>query len=326
MATLNTSRLTFSKLFIDALQSPRPAHCFECKPCPNDGVIGQGPAIVAACKDILSSEDSEDWESFVRVVTVSLHRCIDGHKFSLPSDLKEQFLIGSAHYAIDEDLSSVISEQLAVVDLLLSCLLRLNSTKLLSFTLHYVNNQAPKPSDTYTVTQQSTDTVDFKQYMHYGLLIQKENRTGEHIRYLGVLRSQFLIGEFCSAPDKELMAWTLSQVDRGGLIKINAKALDLFVSLGVIVKNLEHFDGSLYLHKVFEKVTSSPDIILKWDDIIRDLLPKKESLSLLYGLCYYFSNTWRSGIVSRRKDALSTRKDAPKHGTSGVSFRTKLSS
>ncbi|XP_026283479.2 uncharacterized protein LOC113209924 [Frankliniella occidentalis] len=307
--------------------------------------VGPGPAIVAACEEILTCEDSEDWKSFVQAVTVSLHRCIDGHnKFSLPSDLKAQFLIGSAHYARDEDarsslkskLSSVIGDHVAVFDLLLSCLIRLYSTKLLSFTLHHINNQVPKLSDTYTVTKQKTDTLDFKQNMHYigganlksmlgkGLVIKKENRTEEHIRYLGVLKSQFLIGEFCCAPDKELMAWTLSQ-DRGGLKKINAKALDLFVALGIIVKDLEHFDGSLYLNEVFEKVTTSPDILLKWDDIIRDLLPKKESWSLLYGLCYYFSNTWRSGIVSRRKDELSTRKDAPKHGTSGVSFRAKLS-
>lgn len=320
----------------------------DCKK--NQTNVGFGPQIQNACTALIIKSDSSEWKSVVSSVTSALYKCIvsgQQHKlFTLPSVMKEKFCKSTANYVRNVEeraklksyLQDIISEYSQVFDLLIPVILRTYSYKLLAFTLRSINNygkeNTARLSETYTETSQKTDDLDFKQNMHYiggsniKSIVRKFYRLkhpkAADFKFILAVKERFLIGEFCGSADANIIAWTESQ-DRGGLLKINAKALDFFVAVGCIIKPLEHFDGSLYVDEVVEKVMSTPDLVLRWDDIVRGALPRQDSFNLLYRLCTHTCNTWRVGIVGRRKDEMCTDKDAPKHGTEGVGFRPKLS-
>jgi len=184
----------------------------------------------------------------------------------------------------------------------------------------------------YAATHQSTQSLDFKQNMHYiggsnvksvlrhALTIKHKNE--EWKKVLSTIRSNFVISELSEAPDAELMAWTTA-VDRGKLTKISAKALEFFVQLGREVKPLERLDGSLINDEVIQTITKSAYLLLRWDEL-KGSLNEKESFKLLHALTHHFCVTWRNGIIGRRHDEMALSKEAQKFGTGGISFRSRL--
>lgn len=210
------------------------------------------------------------------------------------------------------------------------------SEKLLAHVLHAISDKSSATfvtlEERYAVTSQSTTSVSFKQDMHYiggsnvksflKNALRVKHRSEEWHRVISTVREKFLISEFSNAPDKELMAWTES-VDRGKLTKISAKALEFFVQLGAEVKPLERLDGSLVNDEVIEKISNSPHLLLRWDEL-KGNLSECEAFKLLHALTMHFCVTWRNGIIGRRHDEMAAAKEAQKFGTSGVAFRSKL--
>ncbi|KAK3913148.1 Zinc finger protein 462 [Frankliniella fusca] len=218
----------------------------------------------------------------------------------------------------------------------LSSFTRKFSEKLLAYVLHSIsdkNNAAfVTLEERYAVTHQSTISIEFKQNMHYiggsnvksflKNALRVRHRSEEWQRVISTVRENFLITELSHAPDKELMAWTES-VDRGKLTKISAKALDFFVQLGADIKPLERLDGSLLNDEVIDKISSSPPLLLRWDEL-KGKLSEKEAFKLLHALTMHFCVTWRNGIIGRRHDEMAAAKEAQKFGTGGVAFRSRL--
>lgn len=219
-------------------------------------------------------------------------------------------------------------------------LIRQLGSEVLSFYIHFrINNGEDNAStvplgERFVIKSQPTDTLDFKQTMHYvgGANVKSilrsptgiKNPNHVWLRVIDVVKNHFLITELATAPKAELIAWTES-VDRGGLTKINAKLLDFFVELGATVKVLEHFDGSLYVEEVLQKVADNSKLVCLWSEILKGSLPEVQSLKLLHNLCTYFCNTWRKGIVGRRLDEISASQSVgAKHGMAGVAFRTTI--
>lgn len=307
--------------------------------------------IVNVAKELGNKQDSAEWCEIVKCVMIGLTSFFKTcDKFLTLSDLREAFLRSSASYSINmneriklvklmQSLTSISKEN---SNLFFGLFLRNFSSHLLAYFIHFMLHDGEDSSlaipltDTFYVSSQPTETLDFKQLMHFigGSNVRSvlrtafriKNPSSEWVRVIDTIRNYFIIGELASAPDEELMQWTEDQ-DRGGLIKIGSDLLDFFVELGVTVNVLEHFDGSLYIDEVIEKVTNNGKLIRLWDEAIRGSLPGDESFKLLHALCSHFCITWRRGIITRRIDELSTvgkSVGGSKHGQSGVAFRSTL--
>ncbi|KAK3931223.1 Transposable element Hobo transposase, partial [Frankliniella fusca] len=183
----------------------------------------------------------------------------------------------------------------------------------------------------YATAKQSTDSLDFKQNMHFiggsnvksilRTALRKKN-SGEWARVIQTIRNNFLVSELSNAPAADLMECTL-RLDRGKLLKISDIALQFFVKLGTLVKPLERLDGSLLNSEVFDCVGKSSDLLRIWSEL-KGSLSESESFKFLHALISQFWITWRNGIVTRRQDEMALRKHSEKLGTGSVAFRAKL--
>lgn len=176
------------------------------------------------------------------------------------------------------------------------------STQLLSYFIHYMLTDGEDVSNVpisarFVISGQPTDTLDFKQVIHYigganvkcilRTALRIKNPNCEWTRIIDAIKKYFIVGESACAPDATLMEWTLDQ-DRGGLIKISAPFLDFFVELGTAVNILEHTDGSLFVDEVMNTVTSSGKLIRLWDEALKGSLPSDESFKLLHAVVLTF--------------------------------------
>ena len=295
-------------------------------------------------------DDSDDWQAICdHIVNHASASLLSNSKFSTPSALRLEFQKSIAIFnsnVVERDglvnsLKSFVETSQQIANLFSGSFIRRFSNELLAFYLKCMVNKGPNNAECiplstkFVVTGQKTDSMDFKQLMHYvgGSNIKSILRTAfriknpnhEWLRVIKAVKDYFLVSELAQAPDEEIMAWTLSQ-DRGGLTKICGSLLEFFVELGATVKVLEHFDGSLYVEEVIEKVTNSSKLICMWDMTLNGALTSQESFKLLHAICSYFCNTWRRGIVTRRLDELCSEKESvgAKHGMAGVAFRATL--
>lgn len=269
----------------------------------------------------------------------------DGTDYFLPSKLIEAYLKNVARTITNQkhredllDLISVVGDipNQRIADLVLASVMRPFANTLLAFIIRSVvkgeGSQACPLSAQYAVSNDKTDSVEFKNILHYiaGSNVKSvlrplmKSRLGEEQeRLVSTIRQNILVADLADAPDAELVAWTETQ-DRGGLSKVTGKVLDFFVELGKIATVTERKDGSLLNEEFIEKVCCSRVVVLMWDDIIKNSLPSIQSFDLLHKLILKFTYTWRTGIVGRRMDEWSANRPQQKHGMGGVAFRPQV--
>ena len=312
--------------------------------------VGFSSEVLNAAKLLRGKLMSDDWCIILQRIANGLtHFFKSCNSYLTPSDLRAAFLSSSTRFSVNlEERKEIIELLQKLIDIsdiaaniLLGTFLRIFSSHLLAFFIHYMLHDGEEVSDIplsarFCITSQPTDTLDFKQTIHYiagsnvksvlRTALRVKNPNSEWTRIVDTIKKYFLVSEYADAPDEKLMEWTLAQ-DRGGLTKIGATLLDFFVELGITVNVLEHMDGSLYQNEVITAVTNSGKLIRLWDEAVKGSLPDDESFKLLHALCGHFCCTWRSGIISRRLDELAAKGftvGGNKHGKSGVAFRATL--
>lgn len=314
--------------------------------------VGFAMTIKDTAKVLLIMIDSEEWGAIVQRIMDSFcdfFRTCD--KFLLPSELREEFLKSVALYCADcserkelvEELTAMFDISVEAANFFWGTFIRKFANELLAYYIHFMVHNGEDyvaivpVAARFVLTSQPTDTLDFKQTMHYvgganvksilRAALKIKNKNHEWLRVIEVVKKYFLISEFAAAPEAELMAWTETQ-DRGGLTKISSNLLNFYVNLGATVKIMEHCDGSLYVDEVMEKVMESSTLLCLWDETLKDALSKEQSFKLMHALCSYFCSTWRRGIITRRIDEMSAVNESVgvKHGMSGVPFRATIPS
>lgn len=291
---------------------------------------------------------SEKLKTFLGTLCKCLYACFQkGSKFLLPSHLRCAFLRNVSQLMVNNEVKGQlrleliaaleITDETIDLNFFLISFVRKFSNKILAFILHWMvhDDSSPIKQCEYAITKQSTDSKEYKELMHFigGANIKSVLRCAwrnwgsndDCKSVIKTVRANFLVSssDDVNSADEIFMEWTAAQ-DRGKLLKINSKALQFFIVLGSIVKPLEHFDGSLILNEVVDKISEHPQILLMWEELIAETLSKKVSFKLLYSLVEYFCNTWRSGIVRRRMDEIQGVVTAEPLGTKGIAFRPKV--
>lgn len=312
--------------------------------------MGFASEILNAAKLLREKLLSDDWCIILQRIVIGLTSFFKScNSYLTPSDLRAAFLSSSTKFSVNQGerkeiielLKKLINISERALNIFLGTFLRIFSSQLLGYFIHYMLHDGEEATNIplsarFCIATQPTDTLDFKQVIHYiagsnvksvlRTALRVKNPNSEWRRIVETIKRYFLVGEHAAAPDEILMEWTLTQ-DRGGLIKVGGLLLDFFVELGVTVNVLEHMDGSLHQSEVITAVTNSGKLIRLWDEAVKGSLPDDESFKLLHALCCHFCCSWRNGIVSRRLDELAAKGGTVggnKHGKSGVAFRATL--
>lgn len=306
-------------------------------------------------KVLLIMNDSEEWQDLVQRMVKGLSEFFNScQKFVTPSDLRFEFLKATSKYMADKverqelaaGLQAFVEISQEAASLFLGSYLKKLSNELLVYYVHYLIHNDKSSSDSYVplsarfaITSQPTESLDFKQLMHYigGANVKSilrgafkiKNPNHEWLKVIDVVKNYLVCGKFSLAPppEKDLRAWTETQ-DRGGLIKISAGLLDFYLELAPTVKCMEHLNGSLLIDEVIEKVLENNKLMIMWSELVKQSLSQESSFKLLHALLTYFCNTWRRGIITRRLDELSAANQSVgvKHGMGGVAFRASIPS
>ena len=303
---------------------------------------GKGPDISAAAGFLLGMKDCENKLHFINELCKCLYSaCFAGQKFLFPSDLRTGFTKGAARYLGDLTeraklinlLEFLLGEKSTIAILLLPCIIRMFSSKLIVFIVKSIVGDQVRFSDMYVNSNEPTNTIEFRQNVHYvGVANVKnvldtakrcQNNSDEWKRVIDIWKSRFIVSEGSPPPPVDVMEWTQLQ-SRGGLIEINDAATDFFFGLATLVRDFGQLDGSVLTDKVFQKVCSSKPLLILWDAVIKGSMIKRESCKLLHALCCHFCVTWRNGAISRRMDAIQSKKKASQQGKGGLSFRGGL--
>lgn len=307
---------------------------------------GFAPAMTVCVKTIRENLMSDSVKTFFTTLSELFMSCFSGDtEFFLLSKLTEAYLRNVAFVCADKNnresllsyLVLYVDIQLPLAQLLLSAVMSEFSKQLLAFIIRVMGKgegvETCPVEERYAVRSENTDTEEFILNMHFvgGANVKKilraalrlRNPNERSLRLIYAIRNNFLITSWADAPDDVLMAWTEAQ-DRGGLLKINKQVLQFFVLLGKLVSPLERLCGSVLVSEVIEKVCGSRDIILLWDDIVKDTLCQEESFELLHELCCHYCVTHRNGVMSRLKDEWAQKRMEQKHGTGGLSFRARM--
>ncbi|KAK3909140.1 Zinc finger homeobox protein 4 [Frankliniella fusca] len=306
---------------------------------------GFAPEVSLTANTILNSIQTESVQLFLKHVCEGLYQTFTKNKeFLFPADLCVEYYKGVSIYLSNlpdrslllDVLSDLLPDSSDVCNIFLGKFIHEFSNKMLAYVCRSIrceNIETGTQSlhERYATTKQSTDSLDFKQNMHFiggsnvksilRTALRKKN-SGEWARVIQTIRNNFLVSELSNAPAADLMEWTL-RLDRGKLLKISDIALQFFVKLGTLVKPLERLDGSLLNSEVFDCVGKSSDLLRIWSEL-KGSLSESESFKFLHALISQFCITWRNGIVTRRQDEMALRKHSEKLGTGSVAFRAKL--
>ena len=314
-------------------------------------IVGHGMTLKDTAQILTLASECEQWSEIVEhIITCVCEFFKSCDKFLTPSDLRVEYLKSLALFSASaternelvKNLQCIVDISSEAANLFWGAFIRKLGNEILAFYINVIKNKGSENVESsiplaarFVLRSQPSDTLDFKQVIHYiggsnvkSLLraaLRIKNVNNEWKKVIDIVKKHFLITDLAEASNDELMAWTLTQ-DRGGLVKINEDLLSFFIELATVVKVLEHCDGSLYIDEVMGKVLDNTRLVYKWDDILKGSVTSDQSLKLLHSLCTYFCNTWRQGIVTRRLDELSDHNESSgaKHGMGGVAFRATL--
>jgi len=305
---------------------------------------GKGPLIVEAAEELLKLIECEEMITFSTSVFTGLYNSgmFSGKgNLHLPSDLRTSFVKATAGFmgnlterkTISDLLCKLLPEKVSLLPLLIPCIIRQMSQVLVVFIVGRLIGEVENLDSIRVNTDENTSSVDFIQNMHYVggsnvcSVLRTERRyangSEEWASVIRVLKDNFIASDLTEPPPPEFSEWTDLQ-SNGGLIKVTRSAGEFFVALGQLVKPLERIDGSLINEDVIENVCSTPKMLVLWDALVKDCLPKTQSFKLLHAICNHFCVTWRSGIISRRMDAIQKKKKSSQQGKGGINFRATL--
>jgi len=93
--------------------------------------------------------------------------------------------------------------------------------------------------------------------------------------------------------------WT-DDVDRGGLLIIGAKCMEVFMGIAAVVSTEIKADGSVPHEKVLDRVYSSPVPVL-WDNMVAcEEMSESLSLRFMNGVVKNFSQTYGRGLMRKK--------------------------